>query len=214
LARDTNGLLRKLMAEVFDGEYQAYKASLDGGFVREHFFGKYPELKAMVAHLSNEDIWRLNRGGHDPHKVYAAYWEATHHEGQPTVVLAKTVKGYGMGLAGEGQNITHQQKKLGVEILSQFPDPCHIPVSDDDIDRVPSCRPPPDSPEMKYLQERRAALGGYLPVRRRNREAPPLPVPGLEVWKSLLESSGERELSTTMVFVRALMTLTRDKALR
>ena len=130
------------------------------------------------------------------------------------MVLAKTVKGYGMGLAGEGQNITHQQKKMGLEVLKQFRDRWHIPVKDEDIERVPFYRPPDDSPEMRYLQERRAALGGYLPVRRRNRETPPLKVPSLDIWKTLLEASGEREISTTMVFVRALMTLTRDKAIR
>ncbi|HVR29344.1 MAG TPA: pyruvate dehydrogenase (acetyl-transferring), homodimeric type, partial [Thermoanaerobaculia bacterium] len=212
LARDTKGLLRKRMEEVVDGEYQAYKASLDGAFVREHFFGKYPELKAMVAHLTDDDIWRLNRGGHDPHKTYAAYWEAVRHQGQPTVILAKTVKGYGMGMAGEGQNITHQQKKMGIEVLKQFRDRWHIPVDDEDLERVPFYRPPEDSPEIRYLKERREALGGYVPVRRT--EAPALEVPGLDAFKSLLEPTGEREISTTMVFVRALMTLARNKTLR
>ena len=212
LARDHTGLLRKRMEETVDGEYQAYKASLDGAFVREHFFGKYPELHEMVASLTDEDIWRLNRGGHDPHKVYAAYWAATRHEGQPTVILAKTVKGYGMGIAGEGQNITHQQKKLGEEALRQFRDRWDIPVSDEDLEKTPFYRPEEDSDEIRYLRERREALGGYLPSRVR--EADPIEVPGLDAFEVLLKGSGEREISTTMAFVRALMVLTRDKKLR
>ena len=212
LARDTKGLLRQRMEEAVDGEYQTYKASLDGGYVREHFFGKYPELKDMVAHLTDEDIWRLNRGGHDSHKVYAAYAAAVKTKGQPTVILAKTVKGYGMGEAGEGMNITHQQKKMGEAALRKFRDRYQIPISDEDLEETPFYRPPEDSPEIRYMKERRAALGGYLP--RRQTDAPALAVPGLDHFKSLLEGSGEREISTTMAFVRFLTLLGRDKAVK
>ena len=208
LARDTKGLLRKRMEEAVDGEYQAFKAH-GGAFTREHFFGKYPELKKMVSNLSDDDIWRLNRGGHDPHKVYAAYAAAAKHTGQPTVILAKTVKGYGMGEAGEGQNITHQQKKMGDEALKAFRDRFNIPISDEVIGDAPFYRPADDSPEIRYLQERRKALGGYLPQRRRN--GPLLQVPELGAFKAQLESSGEREISTTMAFVRILTNLVRDK---
>ncbi|MFQ6021905.1 MAG: pyruvate dehydrogenase (acetyl-transferring), homodimeric type [Acidiferrobacterales bacterium] len=208
LMRDTKGLLRQRMQECVDGEYQAFKAN-DGAFVREHFFGKYPELKAMVANMTDEDIWRLNRGGHDPHKVYAAYAAAVKHKGQPTVILAKTVKGYGMGEAGEGQNITHSQKKMGEDALKAFRDRFNIPVSDEEIAEAPFYKPPEDSPEMKYLHERRKALGGYLPSRRRSAE--PLEVPDLATFEAQLKDTGEREISTTMVFVRILNTLTRDK---
>jgi pyruvate dehydrogenase E1 component len=211
-ARDTEGLLRKRMEEVVDGEYQAYKASGDGGFVREHFFGEYPDLEAMVSHLTDEDVWRLNRGGHDPHKIYAAYAAAVKHRGQPTVILAKTVKGYGMGEAGEGQNITHQQKKVGEKALRAFRDRFKIPISDDDLETVPFYRPPDDSDEMKYLKERREALGGYLPVRHTT--VSPLPVPELDAFDSILEGSGDREMSTTMAFVRLLMLLSRIEGLR
>lgn len=208
LARDKDGLLLKRMEECVDGDYQAYK-SKDGAFVREHFFGKYPELKAMVANMSDEDIWRLNRGGHDPLKIYAAYASASKHKGQPTVILAKTVKGYGMGEAGEGQNITHSQKKMGEESLKAFRDRFNIPIPDDQIASAPYFKPPADSPEMKYLHERRAALGGYMPSRRS--EANELKIPALATFKALLEGSGEREMSTTMAFVRFLTTLIRDK---
>src|SRR5690606_27657250 len=153
------------MEECVDGEYQNFKAK-GGAYTREYFFGKYPELKEMVAHLSDEDIWRLNRGGHDALKVYAAYWAATHHKGQPTVILAKTVKGFGLGKAGEGQMVTHQAKKLDLEALRAFRDRFHIPVSDEELDSVPYKRPPENSPEMIYLRERRAALGGFLPQRK------------------------------------------------
>ena len=166
IARDTSGLLQKRMEECVDGEYQNY-AARDGAYIREQFFGKYPELKAMVASMTDEDLWRLNRGGHDPHKVYAAYHDAVRHTGQPTVILAKTIKGYGMGEAGEGQNFTHQQKKMGEEALRRFRDRFHIPVSDDDLAATPFYRPPEDSPERRYLKERCAALGGFLPARRR-----------------------------------------------
>ena len=166
LQLDTKGLLRKRMEEAVDGEYQNFKAK-GGAYTREHFFGKYPELKKMVSNLSDEDIWRLNRGGHDPHKVYAAYAEAVKHTGEPTVILAKTVKGYGMGEAGEGQNVTHQQKKMGEDALKAFRDRFNIPISDDEIADAPFYRPPEDSPEIRYMRERRERLGGYLPHRRR-----------------------------------------------
>ena len=205
---DTKGLLRKRMEEAVDGEYQNFKAK-GGAYTREHFFGKYPELRKMVSNLSDEDIWRLNRGGHDPHKVYAAYAEAVKHAGEPTVILAKTVKGYGMGEAGEGQNITHQQKKMGEDALRAFRDRFAIPISDDDIADAPFYRPPDDSPEIRYMRERRERLGGYLPQRRR--KAAPLEIPDLSAFKALLEGSGEREMSTTMAFVRILTALTRDK---
>jgi pyruvate dehydrogenase E1 component len=208
LQRDTKGLLRKRMEECVDGEYQNFK-SKDGAYVREHFFGKYPELKNMVSNLSDEDVWRLNRGGHDPHKVYAAYDAAVKHTGQPTVILAKTVKGYGMGEAGEGQNITHQQKKMGEEALKAFRDRFEIPISDDAIADAPFFRPPEDSPEIKYMRERRKALGGFLPARRT--EVEPLAVPELTAFESQLKGSGDREISTTMAFVRILTMLTKDK---
>ncbi len=208
LAKDKDGLLRKRMEEACDGEYQNYK-SRGGAYTREHFFGKYPELRAMVANLSDDDIWRLNRGGHDPHKMYAAYAAAVEHRGQPTVILAKTVKGYGMGEAGEGQNITHQQHDMAQEALKAFRDRFNIPVSDDEIAEAPFYMPDPDGPEIRYLHERRRALGGYLPVRRT--DAPPLEVPGLELFQPLTEGSGDREIATTMAAVRILQLLTRDK---
>jgi len=208
LQRDTKGLLRKRMLEAVDGEYQAFKAK-GGAYTRDYFFGKYPELRKMVSHLTDEDIWRLNRGGHDPHKVYAAYHEAVRHKGQPTLILAKTVKGYGMGEAGEGQNITHQQKKMGEDALKAFRDRFNIPIDDDKIGEAPFYKPPEDSKEMQYMHERRKALGGYLPTRRRRADR--LNVPGLEAFKGQLEDSGEREISTTMAFVRMLTQLSRDK---
>ncbi len=208
LMRDTQGLLRKRMEECVDGEYQVFKAR-DGAYVREHFFGKYPELKAMVANMTDDDVWRLNRGGHDPHKIYAAYAAAVKHKGQPTVILAKTVKGYGMGVAGEGQNITHQQKKMGEDALRAFRDRFNIPLSDEKIAEAPFYKPAEDSPEMQYLKERRKALGGYVPSRRSKAE--PVEVPELSVFEAQLQDTGEREISTTMAFVRILTTLTRDK---
>jgi pyruvate dehydrogenase E1 component len=208
LARDKDGLLRKRMDEAVDGDYQNYK-SKDGAFVREHFFGKYPELKAMVATMSDEDIWRLNRGGHDPHKVYAAYAAAMKHTGQPTVILTKTVKGYGMGEAGEGQNITHSQKKMNVEALKQFRQRFNIPLSDEQVENAEYYRPSEDSEEIRYLKERRKALGGSLPSRAHL--ATPLEIPGCEIFQNMLDGSGEREMSTTMAFVRMLTALARDK---
>jgi len=208
IARDTTGLLYKRMDECVDGEYQAYKAN-DGAFVREHFFGKYPELKAMVANLSDDDIWRLNRGGHDPHKVYAAYAAAVKHKGQPTVILAKTVKGYGMGEAGEGQNITHQQKKMGEESLKKFRDRFNIPISDDKIADAPFYRPPEDSPEIQYLLARRKELGGFF--FGNIRKPAPLTIPPVSIHSKLLEGTEDREISTTMAFVRILAALLKDK---
>jgi pyruvate dehydrogenase E1 component len=196
------------MEDSVDGEYQNFKAK-GGAYTREHFFGKYAELKAMVANMSDEEIWRLNRGGHDPRKVYAAYAAASQHRGQPTVILAKTVKGFGMGKAGEGQMVTHQQKKLSDDDLRAFRDRFNIPVSDEEIARLPFCKPEADSEEMRYLRTRRVSLGGYLPSRRR--AAPPLVTPALEAFKPLLESSEGREISTTMAFVRILTTLLKDK---
>ena len=210
LARDKDGLLLKRMEECVDGDYQAYKAK-GGAYVREHFFGKYPELAAMVANMTDEDIWRLNRGGHDPIKIYSAYAAAMRHKGQPTVILAKTVKGYGMGEAGEGQNITHSQKKMGEEALRAFRNRFAIPIPDDQIDSTPYFKPPADSAEMQYLHERRAALGGYVPTRRTKGKS--LAIPPLDTFKALLEDSGEREMSTTMAFVRFLTSLTRDKTI-
>jgi pyruvate dehydrogenase E1 component len=208
LAKDHHGLLRRVMEECVDGEYQNFKAK-GGAYTREHFFGKYPELKAMVANMSDEEIWRLNRGGHDPRKVHAAYAAASSHKGQPTVILAKTVKGFGLGKGGEGQMIAHQQKKLSEEDLRAFRDRFHIPVNDDDIARLPFRKPDASSDEGRYLRERRTSLGGSLPARRK--EAPPLVVPPLETFGPLLEGTGEREISTTMAFVRILTILLKDK---
>ena len=207
-AKDEDGVLQRLMEETVDGEYQACKAK-GGAYTREHFFGKYPETLEMVADMSDEDIWRLNRGGHDPHKVYAAYAEAVEFTGRPTVILAKTVKGYGMGEAGEGQNITHSQKKMGEDALKAFRDRFNIPISDDGIAQTPFYKFAEDSVEMKYMRNSREQLGGYMPVR--SDAAEPLVVPGLEIFDALLKDSGEREFSTTMAFVRMLSSLARDK---
>ena len=212
LARDTDGRLRRRMAEAVDGEYQSYKASGDGEFVREHFFGVDPKLREMVADMTAEDIWRLNRGGHDPHKIYAAYAAATQHTGQPTVILAKTVKGYAMGESGEGLNPSHQAKKMSTKSLAHYRDRFRIPVADEDLESVPYFKPDDDSEEMVYLRERRAALGGPVPSRRVDVAA--LEIPGLDAFEQLLADSGERDLSTTMAFVRFLAILDRDKALR
>ncbi|ABE50341.1 pyruvate dehydrogenase (acetyl-transferring), homodimeric type [Methylobacillus flagellatus] len=208
LAMDKDGLLKKRMEECVDGEYQNFKAK-GGAYTREHFFGKYPELKEMVAAMSDEDIWRLNRGGHDPHKVYAAYHAAVNHKGQPTVVLAKTVKGYGMGDEGEGQNTTHQQKSMSIETLKKFRDRFDLPLTDEQVENLSFYRPADDSPEMQYLQARREAMGGFIPARRRKGNE--LTVPALSAFENMLGSTGEREISTTMAFVRILSTLVRDK---
>jgi pyruvate dehydrogenase E1 component len=210
LAQDRSGLLIKAFNETVDGEYQAYKAK-GGKYTREHFFGKYPELLRLVSTMSDEDIRRLERGGHDPHKVYAAYAAATRHSGTPTVILAKTVKGYGMGEAGEGQNITHQQKKMGEDALRAFRDRFALPISDAQIADTPFYKPADDAPEIQYLKARRQALGGYLPQRRVSEET--LAVPPLSNFQRLLDSSGEREISTTMAFVQFLQALLRDKTL-
>jgi pyruvate dehydrogenase E1 component len=208
LARDNLGQLRRVMEECVDGEYQNFKAK-GGAYTRENFFGKYPELKAMVANMSDDEIWRLNRGGHDARKVFAAYWAASQHRGQPTVILAKTVKGFGLGKAAEGQMITHQQKKLSEDDLLAFRDRFNIPISNEEISRLPFCRPADDSEELRYMRERRISLGGYLPTRRS--AAPPLAVPPLEAFQALLDGTEGREISTTMAFVRLLTTLLKDK---
>ncbi len=211
LEADHDGLLVRRMEEAVDGEYQVYKAR-DGKYVRDHFFGKYPELAERVKGMSDADIWALNRGGHDARKVYAAYAAAQGASRRPTVILAKTIKGYGMGEAGEGRNITHQQKKMNEEALHAFRDRFELDISDEEIADVSFHRPAEDSPEMRYLRERREALGGSLPARRRKVDEP-LPVPSLEVFSSQLEGTGEREISTTMAFVRILAALIRDKEL-
>jgi len=207
-AKDKTGMLLRRMEECLDGEYQAMK-SHDGAFVRKNFFGKYPELLDLVSNMSDDDIWRLNRGGHDPHKMYAAYAAAVAHTGQPTVILAKTIKGYGMGEAGEGQNITHQQKKMGTSSIKAFRDRFNVPIPDDQLEKVPFYRPPEDSPEMKYLRARVNAMGGSLPARRMKAAA--LEVPALAAFDALLKSSEDREISTTMAFVRILGIILRDK---
>lgn len=205
---DKDGRMQKRMNECVDGEYQSYKAN-DGAFVRKEFFGDDPELLKMVEHLSDDEIWRLNRGGHDEQKVYAAYAKAVESNGKPTIVLAKTVKGYGMGAAGEGMNITHQQKKMTAEQVKDFRDRFSIPVSDTDIDSLPFYKPDADSPEMQYLQSQRKKLGGYLP--KRNTESPKLEIPALSAFSAVTANLGEREISTTMAFVRVLSVLLRDK---
>ncbi|MDH3520548.1 MAG: pyruvate dehydrogenase (acetyl-transferring), homodimeric type, partial [Myxococcales bacterium] len=210
LAKDKNGVLLERMERAVDGDYQNYKVR-GGAYTREHFFGAHPELREMVANMTDDDIWQLNRGGHDPQKVYAAYAAAVKHADQPTVILAKTVKGYGMGVAGEGQNITHQQKKMGEDALRAFRDRYRIPIPDEKLAEAPFYKPAEDSPELRYLHERRAALGGYLPARRV--DAAPLEIPPLESFDALLKGSGEREISTTMAFVRILTALARDKAI-
>jgi len=210
LAKDPGGLLQKRMEECVDGDYQAYKAK-DGAYVREHFFGEYPELKELVSNMSDQDIWRLNRGGHDPHKVYAAYAEAVKHTGQPTVILAKTVKGYGMGEAGEGQNITHQQKKMGEQALKAFRDRFNIPITDAEIADAPFYRPTEDSEEIQYMRSRRKQLGGYFFGKRK--PAPQLAIPDINLHRALLAGTGKREISQTMAFVRILNTLMKDKQL-
>jgi pyruvate dehydrogenase E1 component len=206
--KDKRGLLQQRMDEAVDGEYQNYK-SRSGGYTREHFFGKYPELLKMVEDLTDEDIFKLNRGGHDPYKVYAAYDAAIKHTGQPTVILAKTVKGYGLGPAGEAQNYTHSVKKLDLNALKEFRDRFDIPIPDSELEKVPYYRPPEDSTEMRYLRARRASLGGSLPRRKSDFEA--LKIPALSTLASITKGTGDREVSTTMVFVRILSALIKDK---
>jgi pyruvate dehydrogenase E1 component len=210
IAKDTTGLLLQRMEECVDGEYQDFK-SKNGAYVRQHFFGKYPELLDLVSDMSDDEIWNLNRGGHDPNKVYAAFAAAVRHTGQPTVVLAKTVKGYGMGEAGEGQNITHQQKKMAEGSLRRFRDRFSLPIPDEQLLEYPYIGLPEDSEELAYLRRCKEALGGYLPVRRER--STPLAVPDLGAFSAQLGGSGEREISTTMAFVRILNTLLRDKAI-
>ncbi len=207
-AKDTSGLLQQRANETVDGEYQNYKAK-GGAYTREHFFARYPETLELVEHLSDDDIMRLNRGGHDPFKVYAAYHSATHHKGEPTVILAKTVKGYGMGDAGEAENDTHQVKKLDLDELKRFRDRFDIPLSDKELEDIPFYRPPEDSPEMVYLAKQRGRLGGSIPTRTVADEV--LEVPGLDAFKGQLEGTGKRTNSTTMAVVRILSTLVRDK---
>ncbi|MCB5363149.1 pyruvate dehydrogenase (acetyl-transferring), homodimeric type [Pusillimonas sp. CC-YST705] len=212
LAHDKEGILRRIMEETVDGEYQAYKAN-DGAFVRKNFFGKHPKLLEMVSRLSDDDVWRLNRGGHDPHKVYAAFDAATKHKGQPTVILAKTIKGYGMGHVGQAKNPTHQQKKLDVEAIREFRNRFNIPIPDENLEKLPYYRPAEDAPEMQYMHERRKELGGYLP-KRRVRADEQFKAPELEVFKAVLEPTAEgREISTTQAFVRILNQVLRDKQL-
>ncbi|WP_090620495.1 pyruvate dehydrogenase (acetyl-transferring), homodimeric type [Azotobacter beijerinckii] len=208
-AKDHAGLLQQRMDEVVDGDYQNYKAK-DGAFVREHFFGARPELREMVKEMSDEDIWKLNRGGHDPYKVYAAYHQAVNHKGQPSVILAKTIKGYGTG-AGEAKNIAHNVKKMDVESLKLFRDKFDIPLKDEELETLPFYRPDESSPEMKYLRSRREALGGFVPQRRSKSIS--IPTPPLDTLKAILDGTGDREISTTMAFVRILAQLVKDKEL-
>ncbi len=208
LEADKDGILRTRMEEAVDGDYQRYK-SRNGAYVREHFFGASKALRAMVDHLSDDEVWLLNRGGHDAQKVYAAYAAAQHHPGQPTVILAKTIKGYGMGASGEGQNIAHQAKKMDDAALLAFRDRFELDLTDEEVKAKDFHKPADDSPEMVYLRERRQALGGGLPVRKPAKE--PLEVPALDRFKAQLEPTGEREISTTMGFVRILATIVRDK---
>ena len=210
LAADKSGLLIKRMEEAVDGDYQKYSVE-PGSYTRKHFFGKYPELLALVNHLTDAQIHKLLRGGHDSRKVYAAYHAAVNHRGQPTVILAKTVKGYGLGEAGEGRNITHQQKKLNEKELREFRARFRVPISDEEIAETPFFRPAPGSPEANYLQERRRQLGGSLPARIVT--AKPLEVPSLDAFGELLKGSGRMEMSTTMGFVRLLSLLIRNKAI-
>ncbi|MDO4232068.1 MAG: pyruvate dehydrogenase (acetyl-transferring), homodimeric type, partial [Lautropia sp.] len=213
LAHDTDGILRKVMMDTVDGEYQTYKAN-DGAFVRQHFFGKHPKLLEMVANMTDDEIWKLQRGGHDAHKVYAAYHAAVNEaKGRPTVILAKTVKGFGMGAVGEGKNPTHQLKKLDVDAVRGMRDRFNIPIPDDKLAEVPFYMPPADAPEVKYMHERRKALGGYLPTRRVNADET-LTVPPLSTFQPVLDATAEgREISTTQAFVRLLTLLLRDKTI-
>jgi pyruvate dehydrogenase E1 component len=210
LAADVDGALVQVMQDCVDGDYQTFK-SRDGAYVREKFFGRDPRLLERVAHMSDDEIWMLNRGGHDQQKVYAAYDAAVKHSDQPTVILAKTIKGYGMGVSGEGQMITHQAKKMTEAALMAFRDRFELPLSDEQVRDAEYYKPPEDSPEMQFLRERRAELGGSIPHRRRRAE--PLAAPELKLFQSQLEGTGEREISTTMVFVRVLAALLRDKQL-
>ena len=212
LAKDKEGILQRVMMETVDGEYQNYKAK-DGAYVRKHFFGKHPKLLEMVANMTDDDIWRLTRGGHDPHKIYAAFKIAQEAKGQPTVLLVKTVKGFGMGKSGEARNTAHQTKKLDDEAIREMRDRFAIPIPDDELADVPFFKPSDDAPEMKYLHERRQALGGYLPQRRMQADET-LKVPELSAFKAVLDPTAEgREISTTQAYVRIISILLRDATL-
>ncbi|AGF46855.1 pyruvate dehydrogenase E1 component [Candidatus Kinetoplastibacterium desouzaii TCC079E] len=212
LSNDKDGILKRIMEETVDGEYQAYKAN-DGKFVRENFFAKHPKLLEAVSNMSDSAIWRLNRGGHDPNKVYAAFEAASKHSGQPSVILAKTIKGYGLGYFSQSKNATHQHKKLDIDSIREFRDRFGIPIPDDQLNDIPYFKPPEDSPEMKYLHERRKSLGGYLP-RRRQKSDEKFEIPSLEIFRPVLEpTSSGREISTTQAFVRILNQILRDKYL-
>jgi len=210
-ARDTEGRLLRVMEETVDGEYQNYKAN-DGAYVRKNFFGKDPKVLEMVSRMTDEDIWRLNRGGHDPHKIYAAYAAAAKHRNQPTVILAKTIKGYGLGKQGQAKNPTHQLKKVDLATIREMRDQFNVPIPDDKLEELPFYKPGDDDPVMVYLQARRKALGGYLPKRRRRAQSTPA-VPSLAAFEQVLKGSEGREISTTMAFVRILTALVRDKSL-
>merc|ERR1711879_388633 len=209
LDKDKSGKLKQLMEETVDGEYQNFKQK-GGAYTREHFFNKHPETAKLVENMSDDEIWRLNRGGHDPIKVYSAYKKANETKGKPSVILAKTVKGYGMGQAAEGKNIAHGVKKVDTSVLRQFRDRFDIPISDEDVDNLKYYIPADDSPEMKYMKERRAALGGSVP-QRRQKFSTSLEIPALEKFDAVLQGSGDREISTTMAFVRVLNILVKDK---
>ncbi|MFC0166730.1 pyruvate dehydrogenase (acetyl-transferring), homodimeric type [Pseudoduganella danionis] len=212
LAKDKEGILKKVMMETVDGEYQNYKAK-DGAYVRKHFFGKHPKLLEMVANMTDDDIWRLTRGGHDPHKIYAAFKVAQEHKGQPTVLLVKTIKGFGMGKHGEARNTAHQTKKLSDEAVREMRDRYSIPIPDDQLADIPFYKPSDDAPEIKYLHERRKALGGYLPARRVKADET-LVVPPLSSFQNVLEATPEgREISTTQAFVRIITALLKDQSL-
>jgi pyruvate dehydrogenase E1 component len=212
LEKDKDGILQKVMMETVDGEYQNYKAK-DGAFVRQHFFGKHPKLLEMVSKMSDDEIWHLTRGGHDPHKIYAAFKVAQEHKGQPTVLLVKSIKGYGFGKAGEARNTAHNTKKLDDEAIRAMRDRFQLPISDEDLPSIPFFKPSDDTPEMKYLHERRKALGGFLPQRRPKADEV-LVVPPLETFKAMLEPTAEgREISTTSAYVRVLTTLLKDESL-
>jgi len=211
LAKDKDGILRKVMMDTVDGEYQNYKAK-DGAYVRKHFFGKHPKLLEMVANMTDDDIWRLTRGGHDPHKIYAAFKVAQEHKGQPTVLLVKTIKGFGMGKHGEARNTAHNTKKLTDEAVREMRDRYSIPIPDDQLADIPFYKPSDDAPEIKYLHERRAALGGYLPARRMQADEK-LTVPPLSAFKNVLDATAEgREVSSTQAYVRILTTLLKDQS--
>ena len=208
LAKDKTGMLIRRMGEAVDGEYQAFKAK-GGAYVRENFFGKYPELLDLVSQMTDKDIWKLNRGGHDPHKVYAAYHSAMQHTGSPTVILAKTIKGYGMGKSGESMNTTHQQKKLGEEDLLYYRDRFDVPLTDEQVKNIEYYKPPENSPEITYLKECRLKLGGNLP--ERSSFAKSIKTPSVDIFSAMKESTGKKEMSTTMILVRMLTSLLRDK---